>query len=97
VAAMHGGLYRQVLALWQTAMLRLTRLQVKDEIDNGIAYYRYTFLDQIPRLYAEVEARYARESGAAAALPAFLLMGSWIGGDRDGNPFVLAETLHYAS
>ncbi len=96
-AAMHSGLYRQVLALWQTAMLRLSRLQVKDEIDNGIAYYRYTFLDQIPRLYADLEQRYARDFGAAPDLPAFLIMGSWIGGDRDGNPFVVAETLQYAS
>ena len=46
---------RQVLELWQTAMLRLSRLQVKDEIDNGLAYYRYTFLDEIPRLYAALE------------------------------------------
>jgi phosphoenolpyruvate carboxylase len=95
--AMQSALYRQVLGLWQTAMLRLARLQVKDEVDNGIAYYRYTFLDQIPRLYAEVEERYVREFGAAMHMPAFLVMGSWIGGDRDGNPFVLAETLQYAS
>jgi len=97
VAAMHGGLYRQVLALWQTAMLRLSRLQVKDEIDNGIAYYRYTFLDQIPRLYADLERRYEHDFGTALEVPAFLIMGSWIGGDRDGNPFVVAETLQYAS
>src|ERR1700676_383790 len=55
LASMDKGLYRQVLGLWQTAMLRLARLQVKDEIDNGIAYYRYTFLEQIPRLYADLE------------------------------------------
>ena len=95
--AMHAGLYRQVLALWQTAMLRITRLQVKDEIDNGIAYYRYTFLDEIPRLYADLEERYSREFAGAARVPAFLMMGSWIGGDRDGNPYVVADTLQYAS
>ncbi len=95
--AMQSGLYRQVLGLWQTAMLRLTRLQVKDEVDNGIAYYRYTFLDQIPRLYADLEDRCARDFGAAVEIPAFLVMGSWIGGDRDGNPYVVAETLQYAS
>jgi phosphoenolpyruvate carboxylase len=98
LAAMQMGLYRQVLGLWQTAMLRVTRLQVKDEIDNGIAYYRYTFLDQIPRIYADVEERYGREfGGAASGVACFLIMGSWIGGDRDGNPFVVAETLQYAS
>ena len=97
LATMQNGLYRQVLTLWQTAMLRLTKLQVKDEIDNGIAYYRYTFLDEIPRLYADLEAQYARDFGDGAIVPAFLVMGSWIGGDRDGNPFVGADTLQYAN
>jgi phosphoenolpyruvate carboxylase len=95
--AMAAGLYRQVLALWQTAMLRLTKLQVADEIDNGISYYRYTFLDEIPRLYADLEDRYARDFGDEPPVPAFLVMGSWIGGDRDGNPFVGADTLRYAN
>ena len=96
LATMQTGLYRQVLTLWQTAMLRLTKLQVKDEIDNGVAYYRYTFLDEIPRLYADLEAQ-ARDFGDGAIVPAFLVMGSWIGGDRDGNPFVGADTLQYAN
>jgi phosphoenolpyruvate carboxylase len=94
---MRTGLYRQVLSLWQTAMVRLTTLQVSDEIDNGLAYYRYTFLDEIPRLYTALEDRFAREYGPALAAPPLLRMGSWIGGDRDGNPFVVAETLQYAS
>ena len=94
---MRTGLYRQVLSLWQTAMVRLTTLQVSDEIDNGLAYYRYTFLDEIPRLYTALEDRFAREYGSALAAPPLLRMGSWIGGDRDGNPFVVAETLQYAS
>jgi phosphoenolpyruvate carboxylase len=94
---MRTGLYRQVLSLWQTAMVRLTTLQVSDEIDNGLAYYRYTFLDEIPRLYTALEDRFAREYGTALAAPPLLRMGSWIGGDRDGNPFVVAETLQYAS
>jgi phosphoenolpyruvate carboxylase len=92
-----SGLYRQVLALWQTAMLRLSKLAVSDEIDNGLAYYRYTFLDELPRLYADLALGVARTYGAPAdAVPAFLRMGSWIGGDRDGNPFVVAGTLDYA-
>ncbi len=90
------GLYRQVLALWQTAMLRLSKLRVHDEIDNGLAYYRYTFLAELPRLYEGLAAGIARTFGTASALPVFLRMGSWIGGDRDGNPFVVAETLDYA-
>ncbi len=92
------GLYRQVLALWQTAMIRLTKLKVRDEIDNGLAYYRYTFLSELPKLYLALEARLAEKFGVAPGyeLPPFLQLGSWIGGDRDGNPFVVAETLDYA-
>ncbi len=90
------GLYRQVLALWQTAMIRLAKLKVRDEIDNGLAYYRYTFLAEVPRLYLALEARLRARFGAGGALAPFLRLGSWIGGDRDGNPFVVAETLRYA-
>ncbi|MEP6678439.1 MAG: phosphoenolpyruvate carboxylase, partial [Betaproteobacteria bacterium] len=96
-AEFDAALHRQVLELWQTAMLRLSKLQVKDEIDNGLAYYRYTFLDQIPRLYADVAARLTHDFNLdATRLPPFLRTGSWIGGDRDGNPSVDAETLAYA-
>ena len=90
------GLYRQVLSLWQTAMLRLSKLRVFDEIDNGLAYYRYTFLAELPRLYEGLKAGIERTFGTMTALPVFLRMGSWIGGDRDGNPFVVADTLDYA-
>ena len=88
-----------MLALWQTAMIRLSKLKVKDEIDNGLAYYRYTFLAELPRLYLALEARLRAQFGVAAAdfaLPPFLRPGSWIGGDRDGNPFVVAATLAFA-
>ena len=92
------GLHRQVLALWQTAMIRLSKLKVMDEIDNGLAYYRYTFLAELPKLHLWVEARLAAQFGVDAGftLPPFLRLGSWIGGDRDGNPYVVAETLEYA-
>ncbi len=91
------SLHRQVLTLWQTAMLRLSKLKVHDEIDNGLAYYRYTFLAEVPRLYETLAADLARHFGdAAIAVPPFFRMGSWIGGDRDGNPFVVADTLAYA-
>jgi len=93
----HEGLYRQVLSLWQTAMLRTTRLRVLDEIDNGLAYYRYTFLTEVPRLYLALDQRLqARGVDGSTRLPPFLRIGSWIGGDRDGNPNVVAETLKCA-
>jgi phosphoenolpyruvate carboxylase len=92
-----AALYRQVLGLWQTAMLRLSKLQVRDEIDNGLAFYRYTFLDQIPKLYADLGEQLVRHFDCdGGAIPPFLRTGSWIGGDRDGNPNVDAETLSYA-
>ncbi|MEX8520694.1 MAG: phosphoenolpyruvate carboxylase [Leptothrix sp. (in: b-proteobacteria)] len=81
----------RVTQLWQTRMLRYTKLTVADEIENALSYYHSTFLRQIPRLYREVE----------RALPGhevanFFRMGNWIGGDRDGNPFVTAATLKQA-
>jgi phosphoenolpyruvate carboxylase len=86
------------LTLWQTALLRLSKLSVSDEIDNGLVFLRRTFLPVVPRLYSELE-RSLRVSGLVDptySLPPFLRVGSWIGGDRDGNPFVNAETLKYA-
>jgi phosphoenolpyruvate carboxylase len=86
----------QVLGLWQTAMLRFTRLAVADEIDNGLSYYRYTFLDEIPRLYAALAAALQQAYPTVERVPSFFRPGSWIGGDRDGNPGVTADTLDYA-
>ncbi len=89
-------LYIGILTLWQTAMLRLTKLRVVDEIDNALSYYRDTFLEQVPRLYAEMERTLAAHTGTARHLPVLLRMGSWIGGDRDGNPNVDADVLRTA-
>ncbi|MGB8421420.1 phosphoenolpyruvate carboxylase, partial [Paraburkholderia sp.] len=85
----------RVTSLWQTRMLRDSRLSVADEIENALSYYRATFLEEIPALYADIEEALA-EHGIDARLPPFLQMGSWIGGDRDGNPNVTAETLENA-
>jgi len=83
----------RVTQLWQTRMLRFARLTVADEINNALSYYPTTFLHALPRLYRGIE----RALGVApAALPAFLRMGHWIGGDRDGNPHVDAGTLRLA-
>jgi len=88
---------RNVLALWQTRMLRRQRLAVIDEVANGLAFYDHTFLHELPHLYASLEDELARrDSGAARELAPFLRMGSWIGGDRDGNPFVTADVLRRA-
>lgn len=92
-----------VTKLWQTRMLRTTRLMVADEIENALSYYQTTFLREIPALYRELEEDVATvfprrgARGEPATLPAFFQMGSWIGGDRDGNPFVTAQTLRHAA
>ena len=82
---------RQIVLLWQTRPLRTEKLFVADEIDNALTYLRDVFLPVVPRLYA----RWEKELGTRPA--SFLRVGSWIGGDRDGNPFVTAETLHMAT
>ena len=81
----------RVMQLWQTRLLRFTKLTVADEIENALSYYEATFLREIPKLYANLE----RELGHHA-VHSFLRMGQWIGGDRDGNPNVSADTLNYA-
>jgi phosphoenolpyruvate carboxylase len=81
----------RVTQLWQTRMLRYTKLTVADEIENALSYYQSTFLRQIPRLYREIE-----EHLKGFEVPSFLRMGQWIGGDRDGNPNVTADTLRMA-
>jgi phosphoenolpyruvate carboxylase len=91
-------LRRAILTLWQTRILRDTRLNVIDEVTNGLSYYDYTFLDELPRLFGEVEDTLAATDAAwkSVELASFFRMGSWIGGDRDGNPFVTAEALRQA-
>jgi len=96
-----AALRRAILTLWQTNLLRRTRLQVTDEVNNGLAYYDYTFLKELPHFYADLETELTAWGAGSATLPSFLRMGSWIGGDRDGNPFVndavLRDALHLQS
>ena len=83
-----------VLTLWHTRMVRSERLRVIDEVKNGINYFRSTFFTELPRLHGDTEDLLrVRFPDHTWALPPFLRVGTWIGGDRDGNPFVTAETL----
>lgn len=91
LAANESHIRARVLQLWQTRLLRFTKLTVADEVETALSYYEATFLREIPKLYAELE----RELGNHP-VPSFLRMGQWIGGDRDGNPNVSAQTLDYA-
>ncbi len=91
LAANEAQLRARVMQLWQTRLLRFSKLTVADEIENALSYYEATFLREIPKLYANLE----RELGNRP-VHSFLRMGQWIGGDRDGNPNVSADTLNYA-
>ncbi len=97
-AELVAALRREVMTLWQTRMLRQAKLKVSDEVDNALGYFRQTFLAEVPRLHAELEDRLESEWRSAEPwqLPPFLRVGNWVGGDRDGNPFVDAEVLRYS-
>lgn len=81
---------RQIALLWQTRVLRREKLGVPDEVETALSYLGDVFLPTLPALYA----RWDRVLGAR--VPSFLRPGSWIGGDRDGNPFVTAQSLALA-
>jgi phosphoenolpyruvate carboxylase len=93
-----------ITTLWQTRMLRFTKLTVADEINNALSFYRITFLRELPALYTDIEADIANEypfeadeiNLSPSNQEVFLQMGSWIGGDRDGNPNVNANTMKHA-
>jgi phosphoenolpyruvate carboxylase len=93
LAASDEELRREVLTLWQTNLLRRTKLTVLDEVANGLSFYDYTFLYEVPRLHCAIEDQLNAADGKQEELASFLRMGSWIGGDRDGNPFVTAEVM----
>src|SRR5712692_8064764 len=94
IEASDEQLRRAVVTLWQTNLLRRTKLSVLDEVANGLSFYDYTFLHEVPRLHCALEDRLNEgEAGVGGELASFLRMGSWIGGDRDGHPFVTAEVM----
>jgi phosphoenolpyruvate carboxylase len=87
----------EITALWQTDDVRHARPTVRDEVRMALDYYETALFETIPVLYAEIasalDAEYAgAEATQTSALPIVVRFGSWIGGDRDGNPFVTAET-----
>ena len=84
------SILRQIALLWQTRVLRRERLYVTDEVETALSYLRDVFLPALPALYQ----RWDRAMGTR--VPSFLKPGSWIGGDRDGNPFVTADSLRAA-
>lgn len=91
-------LRRQILTLWQTALIRLSRLKIQDEIEVGLRYYPAALFEVIPKVNGEVRnALRARWPGAGLLDEPILRPGSWIGGDRDGNPNVTADVVRLAT
>nr|WP_150960618.1 phosphoenolpyruvate carboxylase [Aneurinibacillus sp. XH2] len=85
-------LLAEVLTLWQTDELRDRKPTVLDEVSNGLYYFDETLFDVLPNVYAEVERCLEKYyPGENWHVPNFLRFGSWIGGDRDGNPSVKAN------
>jgi phosphoenolpyruvate carboxylase len=91
-------LRRHIFTLWQTALIRLSRLKIQDEIETGLRYYQAAFLEVIPKVNAEVRtALHTRWPDADLFELPILRPGSWIGGDRDGNPNVTADVVRQAT
>ncbi|WP_301673018.1 phosphoenolpyruvate carboxylase, partial [Neisseria blantyrii] len=84
-----------LLGLWQTSETRHHKLSVNDEINNGVSIFPMSFFEALPKLYRNME-RDFQTAYPDVDVPDILKIGGWIGGDRDGNPFVSAETLRFA-
>ncbi|MCL9787868.1 phosphoenolpyruvate carboxylase [Neisseria subflava] len=84
-----------LLCLWQTSETRQYKLSVNDEINNGVSIFPMSFFEALPKLYRTME-RDFQTAYPGVRVPNILKIGGWIGGDRDGNPFVSAETLRFA-
>lgn len=96
--AVDRQLRRQILTLWQTALIRLSRLRIQDEIEVGLRYYDASLFEVVPRINAELrDALRNRWPGSGVLAEPMLRPGSWIGGDRDGNPYVTADVVARAT
>lgn len=90
-------LYLRMTLLWQTALIRIARPTLEDEVDVGLRYYKLSLLEQIPAINRDIRRRMHEDFGLSLPESPVVRPGSWIGGDHDGDPFVTAETLTYAT
>ena len=96
---MENAITAEITALWQTDEVRVQKPQVTDEIRMGLDHYPMSIFESLPRLYTEMQDSFRKVYGmelCAEQVPQVLSFGSWIGGDRDGNPFVTPETTREA-
>jgi len=88
----------EIQILWKTDEVRVRKPRVEDEIRTGIGYFQDCLFEAVPQTYRNLEKAVAKAYGGnpAVTVPSFLRFGSWIGGDRDGNPFVTQDTTRFA-
>jgi len=89
----------EITALWQTDEVRVEKPLVADEIRMGLDHYAMSLFDALPRVYEEVAEGFREIYGSELAeseIPVLVCFGSWIGGDRDGNPFVTSDSTREA-
>ena len=91
LAEVETDIRRQVLTLWQTAIIRSERPRIEDEVLSGLQYHEATLMDVIPPLNAEIAERLGCGDRPVVR------PGSWIGGDRDGNPYVTGDVVRFAT
>lgn len=88
---------RRITILWQTALIRVARPRIEDEIEVGLRYYKLSLLEEISRINRDVAVELRERFGEEVPLKPVVKPGSWIGGDHDGNPYVTAETVEYST
>ena len=95
--ALEKDIRRRITILWQTALIRVARPRIEDEIEVGLRYYKLSLLEEIPRINRDVSVELRQRFGSDIPQKAVVKPGSWIGGDHDGNPYVTSETVEYAT
>lgn len=95
--AIEHNIRRRIAILWQTALIRVARPRIEDEIEVGLRYYKLSLLEEIPRINHDVTMELTNRFGEGVPEVAVVKPGSWIGGDHDGNPYVTADTVTYAT
>ncbi|STC70504.1 phosphoenolpyruvate carboxylase [Corynebacterium pilosum] len=95
--AVESDIRRRMTLLWQTALIRVARPRIEDEVEVNLRYYKLSLLEEIPRINRDVFTALGESYGPEAITGAIVRPGSWVGGDHDGNPYVTAETLDYAT
>jgi len=93
-----GEILSEIQILWKTDEVRVHKPQVTDEVRQGLYFFRESLFQTLPQVYRNLERAVRRVYGADTGItvPSFVGFGSWIGGDRDGNPFVRPETTELA-